>query len=72
MELKIEESERTTLFAELHPYDPMAKRDEFIEVTEWTNGEGYDVIIKADPGAHFQISHGQFMALKKMIKSINA
>lgn len=70
-ELKIQESKRTTLFAELKPFDVFAKENDFIEVTEWTNGEGYDVTIEAGPGAHFQITDGQFRALKKLIKTLN-
>jgi transcriptional regulator CtsR len=71
MKLKIEESQRTALFAELHNYDLFAKENDYIEVTEWSNGEGYDVSINANPGAYFQITHGQFKSMKKLIKQLN-
>ena len=71
IELKIKESKRTTLFAELKPFDVFAQENDFIEVTEWTNGEGYDVTIEAVHMAHFQITYGQFRALKKLIKTLN-
>ena len=71
IELKIEESKRMTLFSELNPFDVFAKKGDYIEVTEWTNGEGYDVTIESNPRAYFQITDGQFRALKKLIKKLN-
>jgi len=63
--------ERKAVFAELKQFCSFAKEDDFIEVTEWKNGEGYDVCIESSTNAHFQISYGQFRALKKLIKILD-
>ena len=36
---------RKSVSAPLNAFDYGAKDDSFIEVTEWTNGEGYDIVI---------------------------
>lgn len=36
---------RKTKFTELKPYCHMANENDFVEVTEWKNGEGFDVSI---------------------------
>lgn len=42
---KIEVSKRRAVFAELKDYCHMCGDDDYMEVTEWSNGEGYDVCI---------------------------
>lgn len=37
--------ERKSVNDKLRKYDHLAKDDDFIEVTEWANGEGWDVTI---------------------------
>ena len=37
--------ERKAVSDELKKYDHLAKDSDFIEVTEWTNGEGWDITI---------------------------
>ena len=61
---------RYTVFDELKDYDHIAKDDDFIEVTAWSNGEGFDVEIVANPGCRFQLTFGQFKALKKCVKEL--
>ena len=41
----IESYNRKTKFMELKPYCHHAKDYDFMEVTEWHNGEGFDVTI---------------------------
>ena len=41
MELK----KRNSVFTELKPFCYMSGDNDFIEVTEWTNGEGFDITI---------------------------
>ena len=36
---------RKCIFEDLNKFDIMAKKDDFIEVCEWTNGEGFDITI---------------------------
>jgi hypothetical protein len=43
-----------------------------LEVTKWTNGEGYDIHISNSLGEKkFDLTWGQFKALKACIKKID-
>jgi hypothetical protein len=47
-------------------------KGDFLEVTEWTNGEGYDIHIEDSSGStRFMLTWGQFEAMKKCIKVID-
>ncbi len=63
-------SNRRAIFSELAHYDHLSKPDDFIEVTEWSNGEGYDVEIATSLGSRFQLTHGQYAALKDLITKL--
>jgi len=39
----MKESQRTSRFVELRDHDHFAKIDSFLEVTQWSNGEGFDL-----------------------------
>ena len=41
----MEITKRKTIHDNLKKYDYLAKDLEYIEVTEWTNGEGFDIAI---------------------------
>jgi len=78
MKKKIEVSQRKAAFAELKDFcifsvGPERKdKGDFLEVTEWTNGEGYDIHISDVNGEkQFNITWGQYEAMKKCIKLIN-
>jgi len=62
---------RKAAFAELKQFCTMAKEHDYIEVTEWANGEGFDVNIESTTQANFQITYGQFAALKKLVKKLD-
>jgi hypothetical protein len=66
----VEISNRRAIFSELAHYDHLSKPDDFIEVTEWSNGEGYDVEIATTLGSRFQLTHGQYAALKDLITKL--
>jgi hypothetical protein len=61
---------RKAIFSELAHYDHLSKPNDFIEVTEWSNGEGYDVEIATSLGSRFQLTHGQYAALKDLITKL--
>lgn len=61
--------DRRSLMVELKDFDYLAKEDDFIEVTEWKNGEGYDIAL-SDKQV-ISITIGQFDAIKKLIKLFN-
>jgi hypothetical protein len=66
---------KKAIYAPLDQFCVFAKqsnRGEFIEVTEWKNGEGFDVHISNVQGVvDFRLTHGEFDALKKIVKKLN-
>lgn len=60
-------NKRVAKFTELKPYDHFAKDDSCIEVTEWTNGEGFDVRICSLKDESFSLSYGEFDALVALV-----
>ena len=62
---------RKAIFSRLKGHCPFATKDEYIEVTEWKNMEGFDVSVDNVPGpVNFRLTYGEFDLLKKMIKKI--
>jgi hypothetical protein len=53
-------STRKTVYADLNDYCHHAKPHDVIEVTEWTNGEGWDVCVGQKIIA---LSHGELQAI---------
>jgi hypothetical protein len=64
----IETYERKAKFALLKPYDYFADEYDYIEVTEWKNGEGFDVSIscKGD-NKLFSLTWGQWDAMQALV-----
>ncbi len=59
------EYQRNARFNCLAKYDHFAKPDDFIEVTEWYNGEGFDVHLSTSAGEQrMSFSWGEYQALK--------
>jgi len=65
--LKIEENQRRAVNSRLG--GPYHKEYDFIEVTEWSNGEGYDVTISDKQ--QFSIHFTEWDVLKKLIKHLD-
>lgn len=61
---------KKAVFSELKKYDPLAGEDDFIEVTEWKSGEGFDVEIVGKLSTRFQLTWGEYAALKKLVKKL--
>jgi len=61
---------RNAIFTELKEFDYLSKEDDFIEITEWYNGEGFDVTINSFGNFNFQLTWGQYKALRKLIKKL--
>ena len=63
---KIELGKRATAFVNLH--DVWHKKHDFVEVTEWTNGEGWDIAISDSKmiSLHFT----EFEAIKALIDAL--
>lgn len=58
---------RKSIYADLNEFDFLAKKDDFIEITEWHNGEGIDITINEDIMA---LTWGQLKAIKKLSKKL--
>ena len=67
----MEKYTRKAIFDTLKKYDHTAKEHDFIEITEWYNGEGFDVEVQSSLSTRFQLTWGQFKALKKLIKVLD-
>jgi hypothetical protein len=66
--MSIEVSQRRAVFAELKPYCHLSGTDDYMEVTEWSNGEGYDVVISHKGGVEsFGITHGGWELLQVLM-----
>lgn len=63
---------RNAVFDSLKDYDLLAGEHDYIEVTEWKNGEGVDIEINGKLSSRFQLTWGQYKALKKMVKKLNS
>ena len=63
---------RKAVFSELKKYDPIANDNDFIELTEWKNGEGFDVEIVGKLSTRFQLTWGEYTALKNLVKKLDS
>lgn len=51
----------------LSRFDHLAKKDSFIEITEWANGEGYDITID---DKMFSLTLGQLDAINYLVLTL--
>jgi hypothetical protein len=58
-------------FAELKGFDSFAKDHDFIEVSMWYNGEGFDVNLSSHGEQRFGLTWGEYKALKKLVKELD-
>jgi hypothetical protein len=66
--IKFETSNRKSVFCtDLGQYFPH-KESDFIEVTEWTNGEGWDITISDTK--HFSLHFTEFDVIKQLIEHL--
>lgn len=76
MSKKIEISKRKAGFVLLKDFCVFStgdekRKDDYLEVTMWGNGEGYDISIYDVKGENnFSLTYGQFNAIKKIIKKL--
>ena len=63
--MKVEVNNRRSVFAELKDYCMHSGDHDYMEVTEWANGEGYDIVIDRKRGIErFSLSHGEWELLQ--------
>ena len=59
---------RKSVNDDLKKYDYLAKDNEFIEVTEWTNGEGITITIGDNKA--IDLTYGELEAINYLSKSL--
>ena len=65
-------SKRRAVFTELKDFCHLSKDTDFVEVTEWSNHEGYTINVSSSIGdKSIDITWGQFKAIKKAIKHLD-
>nr|DAR62529.1 MAG TPA: hypothetical protein [Bacteriophage sp.] len=65
---------RKSVSDDLSKYDYLLNTDEnaFIEVTEWTSGEGYDIIIETKNGSKLlSLTNGELEAINYLVKTLD-
>ena len=60
---------RKAAWDKLRKYDYLAKDDDYIEVTQWYNGEGWDINIKDN--VSFTLTIGQLEAINYLVKKLD-
>jgi hypothetical protein len=58
-------------FSSLREFDCLTKPDDFIEVSMWHNGEGFDAHLSTHAEQTIRLSWGEFKALKKLVKELD-
>jgi hypothetical protein len=61
----IETTTRKAKFTELKAYCHHSKEHDYMEVTEWSNGEGFDINI--NDKKHISLSWGEYEALQALV-----
>lgn len=64
----LEVKSQKNIIDNLKRYDPLAKEDAYISVSEWVNGEGYDIDLDGKQFIHLTI--GEFEAINYLSKTL--
>ena len=70
MTKKIENYTRQSVFIELQEFCPLSKEHSFIEMTEWKNGEGVDLVIASFQDRIIQLTFGELQAIRNLTNKI--
>jgi len=66
--MNIKVDQRRAVFAELKGYCYFSRDNDYIEVTEWSNGEGYDICIdRKSGGEKFSLTYGEWKLMQVLI-----
>jgi len=66
--MSIEVSQKRAVFSQLKPYSFHSGDDDYMEVTEWSNGEGYDIVIdRKNNTERFSLTHGEWELLQVLM-----
>lgn len=59
---------RKSIFDDLNKYSPFAKEESYIEITEWSNGEGWDIDLD---GTMIKLTIEELDAINYLIKTLS-
>lgn len=59
---------RKSICDNLQKYDYLKNKSSFIEITEWTNGEGWDITIDEKI---FSLTYGELEAIKYLTRALD-
>ena len=62
---------RNTIMADLGDFCYLSAKDAYIEITEWNNGEGYDIIVNSFQCNTISLTRGELKAIRKLTKLLN-
>ena len=62
---------KKTIFSELKDYCYFASEHDYIEISEWKNGDGFDIEICGNQIQVFRLTYGEFTLIKKLIKILD-
>jgi hypothetical protein len=68
MKKEIKKEKRNCVWAELKQFDVLTKEGAFIEITQWTNGDGADINVSAHSNRFISLTWGEINAIKKLTK----
>ncbi len=62
---------RKAIFEELSKHCPLSNKNDFMEITEWSNGEGFDVVISSQwRERELSLTWGEFELMTKLLSII--
>lgn len=64
----MEFNERTSVKDDLRKYDHLANKDSIIQVTQWANGDGWDISIDDEPV--ISLTWGQLDAINYLVNTM--
>jgi hypothetical protein len=59
---------KKSIYDDLQKYDCLKSKSSFIEITEWTNGEGWDITIDEKI---FSLTYGELEAIKYLTRVLD-
>lgn len=59
---------KKSIYDDLQKYDCLKSKSSFIEITEWTNGEGWDITIDEKI---FSLTYGELEAINYLVKALD-
>lgn len=68
---EFKKSDRKAIFSDLKGFCHFSKDYDFIEITEWSNGEGFDIYVDTSKDRQtISVTDGEFHLIKKLVKKL--